>query len=149
MPTEALPGAAGGRPATRAGRSHHEDKRAAVSGRRPALRAVSQDTRISICEADRRVESSPEVGELARDRAAGFPVRQSARLERIGQPGPAHVRQQRIRGHLRFRFGAHQRHLAVLPGEVGAEDDAGVVVFEALGGVDAADLLVAAGVAGP
>lgn len=39
--------------------------------------------------------------------------------------------------------------VAVFPGEVGADDDAGVVVFEALGGVDAADLLVAAGVTGP
>lgn len=38
---------------------------------------------------------------------------------------------------------------AVGPGEVGADDDSGVVVLEALGGVDAADLLVAAGVAGP
>ncbi|ELP64943.1 hypothetical protein STRTUCAR8_08332, partial [Streptomyces turgidiscabies Car8] len=56
----------------------------------------------------------------ARDRAAGLAVRQSARLERPGQPGPAHVGQQRVGGHLGLQLGAHQRHQpeGALPGVV-------------------------------
>ncbi|WSW71817.1 hypothetical protein OG390_00820 [Streptomyces sp. NBC_00996] len=38
---------------------------------------------------------------------------------------------------------------AVRPGEVGADDDPAVAVLESLGAVDAADLLMAAGVRGP
>ncbi len=54
------------------------------------------------------------------DRAARLPVRQTARLQRTGQPRPAHLRQQRVGGHLRLQFGAHQGHQpeVALPGLV-------------------------------
>ncbi len=54
------------------------------------------------------------------DGAARFAVRQPARLERAGQPGPAHVGQQRVGGHLRLQLRTHQGHQPerTLPGIV-------------------------------
>lgn len=57
-----------------------------------------------------RARRAPEVVRgTARHRATGLAVLSSVRLQGAGQPRPAHLGQQRVRGHLGVQFGTHQR----------------------------------------